>query len=262
MSLASGPQVVYNIDRLPEGENITQLYPWKVWQVTADPLGANQTPVSFYQPSSQANELMMVYERFAVLADEYTGIPRYMTGGAPAGGAGRTASGMSMLMTNAGKSIKQVISNIDEHVIKPCIDRLYYYNMRYSDDPDLKGDVDIVARGASSIMEKETAQQRRNEFLGLALNSPAAQQVVGMEGIAELLRQTAMTLDMNVDKIVPTAEIMKAKVLEAQQIQQAQQMQMQMAQQNGQAQSGGTPPAAPGGQNLMDGSPVTNRFSQ
>jgi len=110
-------------------------------------------------------------------------------------------------------------------------------------------------------MEKETAQQRRNEFLGLALNSPAAQQVVGMEGIAELLRQTAMTLDMNVDKIVPSVEIMKAKAAQAAQQQQAM-MAQEMAQQNGQAQAGGTPPAAPGGQNLMDGSPVVNRFSQ
>jgi hypothetical protein len=186
-----------------------------------------------------------------------------MTGGTPAGGAGRTASGMSMLMTNAGKSIKQVIANIDEHVIKPCIDRLYYYNMRYSDDPDLKGDVDIVARGAASILEKESAQQRRNEFLGLALNSPVAQQVVGMEGIAELLRQTAMTLDMNVDKIVPSVETMKAKAVAAEAAAAQQQMMSQeMAQQNGQAQAGGTPPAAPGGQNLMDGSPVVNRFSQ
>lgn len=262
MSLASGPQVVYNIDRLPDGENITQLFPWKIWQVTSDPLGSNQAPVSFFQPSSQANELLVVYEKFATLADEYTGIPRYMTGGAPTGGAGRTASGMSMLMTNAGKSIKQVIANIDEHVIKPCVDRLYYYNMRYSDDPDLKGDVDIVARGASSIMEKEAAQQRRNEFLGLALNSPAAQQVVGIEGIAELLRQAAGTLDMNVDKIVPSAEIMKQRQMEQEQAAQAQQLQAQQAQQNGQAQAGGTPPAPPGGQNLMDGTPVINRLGQ
>lgn len=260
MSLASGPQVVYNIDRLPEGENVTQLYPWKIWQVTSDPMGANQTPVSFFQPSSQANELLVVYEKFATLADEYTGIPRYMTGGSPTGGAGRTASGMSMLMTNAGKSIKQVIANIDEHVIKPCVDRLYYYNMRYSDDPDLKGDVDIVARGASSIMEKEAAQQRRNEFLTVALNSPAAQQVVGMEGIAELLRQAASTLDMNVDKIVPSPEIMKQRQQE--QVMQQQQMMLAQSQQNGQAQAGGTPPAAPGGQDLMDGAPVVNRFEQ
>ena len=260
MSLASGPQVVYNIDRLPEGENVTQLFPWKIWQVTSDPIGSNQTPVSFFQPSSQANELLVVYEKFSTLADEYTGIPRYMTGGSPTGGAARTASGMSMLMTNAGKSIKQVIANIDEHVIKPCVDRLYYYNMRYSDDPDLKGDVDIVARGAASILEKEAAQQRRNEFLTVALNSPAAQQVVGMEGIAELLRQAAGTLDMNVDKIVPSPEIMKQRIAE----QNAMQQQMMLAQQGqpGQTNPGGTPPAPPGGQNLMDGAPAVNRFPQ
>lgn len=262
MSLASGPQVVYNIDRLPEGEIVTQLYPWKIWQVTSDPVGSNSNPVEFFQPSTQANELMAVYEKFATLADEYTGIPRYMTGGSPTGGAARTASGMSMLMTNAGKSIKQVIANIDEHVIKPCVDRLYYYNMRYSDDPDLKGDVDIVARGASSILEKEQAQQRRNEFLTVALNSPAAQQVVGMEGIAELLRQAAGTLDMNVDKIVPSAEAMKVKQAEANQAMQMQNAQALTNQQQGNPQQGGTPPAAPGGAQLMNGAPVTDRFSQ
>lgn len=259
MSLASGPQVVYNIDRLPQGENITQLFPWKVWQVTSDPLSGSQPPMQFFQPNSMANELLVVYEKFSILADEYTGIPRYMTGGTPTGGAGRTASGMSMLMTNAGKSIKQVIANIDENVIKPCIDRLYFYNMRYSDDPDLKGDVRIQARGAASLMEKEAAQQRRNEFLSVALNSPAAQQVVGMEGIAELLRQAAKTLDMNVDAIVPPKEVIQQRQIEQQQ--QMMQMQMQAAQQNGQAQAGGTPPGPPGGAELMDGAPVVNRFT-
>lgn len=262
MSLASGPQVVYNIDRLPEGENVTQLYPWKIWQVTSDPIGSGAKPVEFYQPSTQANELMAVYERFSVLADEYTGIPRYMTGGSVTGGAARTASGMSMLMTNAGKSIKQVIANIDEHVIKPCVSRLYYYNMRYSDDQDLKGDVDIVARGASSILEKEQAQQRRNEFLQIALNSPVAQQVVGMEGIAELLRQAAGTLDMNVDKIVPSAETMKIKQAQAEQQQAMAQAAELTNQQNGNPQQGGTPTAGPGGAELMNGAPVTDRFSQ
>jgi hypothetical protein len=271
MSLASGPQVVYNIDRLPEGENVTQLYPWKIWQVTADPLGSGSKPVEFFQPSTQANELMAVYEKFAVLADEYTGIPRYMTGGSPTGGAARTASGMSMLMTNAGKSIKQVIANIDEHVIKPCIDRLYYYNMRYSDDPDLKGDVDIVARGAASILEKEQAQQRRNEFLQIALNSPAAQQVVGMEGIAELLRQAAGTLDMNVDKIVPSPEQMKVKEAQAQAAQQAaQQQEMAVQFERGpdgavtgaRMNNGGTPANPTDQRQLMDGAPTTDLFSQ
>jgi hypothetical protein len=258
MGLASGPQVVYNIDRLPQGENITQLFPWKIWQVTSDPLNGNAAPIQFFQPNSMANELLAVYEKFAVLADEYTGIPRYMTGGTPSGGAGRTASGMSMLMTNAGKSIKQVIANIDEYVVKPLIDRLYYYNMRYSDDPDLKGDVNIQPLGAASLMEKEAVAQRQNEFLGIALNSPVVQQVIGMEGTAALLRQAAKRLDLNTDDIVPPEDVIKRKSAEMAMMQQMAAMQ---AQNNGQAQAGGTPPA-PGGQaELMDGAPVENRFN-
>lgn len=262
MSLASGPQVVFNIDRLPQGENITQLFPWKIWQVTSDPTTGNQAPVSFYQPNSMAQELMAVYEKFAVLADEYTGIPRYMTGGNPSGGAGRTASGMSMLMTNAGKSIKQVIANIDEHVIKPLVDRLYYYNMRYSDDPDLKGDVNIQPLGAASLMEKEAVAQRQNEFLSIALNSPAVQAVIGLEGTANLLREAAKRLDMNTDEIVPSEDVIKRKVAEQEQMAAMQQQLAAMqAQGNGQAQAGGTPPAPGGGAELINGAPVTNRFA-
>lgn len=261
MSLASGPQVVYNIDRLPQGENITQMYPWKVWQVTSDPMAGGAAPMQFYQPNSLAQELMAVYEKFSVLADEYTGIPRYMTGDSAAGGAGRTASGMSMLMSNAGKAIKQVIASIDENVIRLAIERLYFYNMRYGDDPDLKGDVNIVARGAVSLLVKEQAQMRQTQFLQIALSNPMTAQIVGVEGIAELLRQSAKTLDLNPDNIVPPIEIIKARMAQAQQQAAMQQQQLQMSQQNGQAQSGGTPPNAQPGATLENGAPVTNNFA-
>jgi hypothetical protein len=258
LSIASGPQVVYNIDRLPQGENITQMYPWKVWQVTSDPLAGSAPPMQFYQPNSMAAELMAVYEKFANLADEYTGIPRYMTGDSPAGGAGRTASGMSMLMTNAGKSIKQVIANIDATVIKPAIDRLYFYNMRYGTDPDLKGDINVRAKGAASLVQKEQAQVRQNQFLQIALQSPIVQQVVGMEGIAELLRQSAKTLDLNPDLIVPPVEVIKQRMINEQAMQQ---QQMQAAQTGGQVQAGGSAPAPRPGAQLQNGAPVANSFA-
>ena len=260
MSIASGPQVVYNIDRLPQGENITQMYPWKVWQVTSDPMAGTAPPMQFFQPSSLSSELMAVYEKFSTLADEYTGIPKYMTGESMAGGAGRTASGMSMMMSNAGKAIKQVISNIDENAIRPAIERLYFYNMRYGDDPDLKGDVNIVARGATSLLVKEQAQMRQNQFLQIALSNPMTAQIVGVEGIAELLRQSAKTLDLNPDNIVPPVEIIKARMAQ-QQAQMAQEQQLMLEQQGGQAQAGGTPPNARPGATLANGAPVTNNFA-
>lgn len=161
----------------------------------------------------------------------------------------------SRLMSNAGKSIKQVITNIDEEVIRPAIERLYFYNMRYGDDPDLKGDVSIVARGASALIIKEQAQMRQNQFLQIALSSPVVQQVVGMEGIAELLRQSAKTLDLNPDRVVPPVEILKQRMAQQQAMQQQAMQQQAML-----AQAGGQAPSPQEGATLATGQPVTNNF--
>jgi hypothetical protein len=192
-----------NVSRLPQGEDITDMHPWKIWQFTQSEVADNTAPITFFQPQSNANELMAVFEKFSARADEDTMIPRYMSGESSAG-AGRTSSGLSMLISNAGKGIKQVISNIDHNVITPAIERLYQDNLRYSDDPDLVGDVNIVATGATSLVIKEAEAVRRNEFLQTVLNSPVAQQIVGMDGAAELLRDQARNLSGNVDRIVPS----------------------------------------------------------
>ena len=261
MSLASGPQVAYDVSRLPVGEDLTQMYPWKIWQFKDNGTGgATVQPISFFQPQSNAAELMGIYEKFATLADEYTGIPRYMTGDANVGGAGRTASGMSMLMSNAGKSIKNVVASVDR-ILKPAIERLYFYNMMYLDDPELKGDVSIQAEGASALVMKQQQQQRQNEFLNIVCTNPVLTQLIGPEGIAVMLRETIKQMGFDADSIVPPPAVMKAKMAE-QQLMQMQQMQMaQMQQMQGQPQAGGSP-AAPDNQTdkrrLEDGSPQIN----
>lgn len=244
LGIASGPQVWVNVDRLPAGENITEMYPWKIWQGGSDPMGNGGAPIVFFQPESHASELMTVFERFSILADEYSGIPRYMAGVEGTPGAGRTASGLSMMINNASKTIKSVVSAIDQRIIAPLLERLYYYNMRHSDDPDLKGDLNIVARGALSLIAKEAAQVRINEFLG-ATGNPVDMQIMGPEGRAYLLREAAKRLDLNTDKIVPTIETLQMRM--------AMQQQQQMAAQQA---------AAPGGgEQLIDASPVTDHFS-
>ena len=255
MGIASGPQVWVNNERLADGETVTQMFPWKVWQTKSDPYGSNTAPpVDFFQPNSNAAELMGIYERFSVLADEFSGVPRYMTGDANVGGAGRTASGMSMLMGNAGKTIKQVVNNIDMHVMTPLVDRLYYHNMRFSDDMDLKGDVRVVARGVNALVAKEQMQVRRNEFLQIALNSPVVTQLVGEEGIADLLRETAKTLDMNTGRLIPSPEKLRARAA-LMQMQAAAMMQDPAASAPGQQTMPGQ------GQTLANGAPVTDNFA-
>lgn len=252
MGLSSGPQVGFNTDRLPGGEDLTELFPWKIWQFTSDPYGSTAKPIEFFQPASVAGELLQIFDKFSIRADEDTGIPRYMTGdNAGIGGAGRTASGMSMLMGNAGKTIKQVVANVDTYVIKPLVERLYFFNMRYSDDQDLKGDVNIIPRGANSLVVKDSAQVRRNEFLQTVINSPIVQQVVGIEGVAALLREQAKTLDMDADKIVPDPDTLRA------------QQAALLAQQQVMLPAPGGALGAPPGNNepLMTGEPATDNFA-
>lgn len=261
MSLASGPQVMINNSRLPDGEEITQMYPWKIWLYEDDGYGTNGgvQPISFFQPGSNSQELMQIYQQFSVMADEYTGIPRYMTGDAATGGAGRTASGLSMLMSNAGKTIKGVIASIDR-VLEPAIERLYVYNMQFLDDPDLKGDLKIVARGATSLVMKEQQQQRVNEVFQLCLQSPVLQQIIGPTGIAYLFRNVLERLNINADELVPSPEILKAQQAQqqAQMAQAQQQAAAQEQQREGQPQAGGSPAKPENksqGRQLMDGTP-------
>ena len=221
IGISSGPQVGVNVSRIPAGEDVTNMYPWKVWQFQSSEYNDGSQPITFFQPNSNAAELMSVFEKFASRADEDTMIPRYMTGEHVAG-AGRTSSGLSMLISNAGKGIKQVISNIDQNILVPVLERLYQDNLRYSQDPELIGDVSIVAKGAQSLVVKEAEAIRRNEFLQLVLNSPVAQQIVGMNGTAELLRDAAGNLSGNVDRIVPDGPTLNTIQQQQQMIQQLQ----------------------------------------
>jgi hypothetical protein len=238
MGIASGPQVEVNTSRLPPGEDITQMYPWKIWQTEYHDFQDSSPAIRFFQPNSNAQELLVVLEKFATLADEYSGIPRYMTGEHVAG-AGRTSSGLAMLINNAAKSLKHVVANIDADVITPMLERLYQHNLRYNADPDMLGDVRVIARGAMSLVSREAAAVRRNEFLQVVLGSPVAQEIVGPLGAAELLRENAKLLDINPDRLVPTREEMEQRMA------QQQQMQMMMAQMQMEAPALGAP--GPGG---------------
>lgn len=205
MGIASGPQVEVNLERIPPNEDITQMSPWKIWQVTNDPVGSSAPAVRFTQPEDNASTLVAVYDKFARLADDHSGIPAYLYGDLNVQGAGRTSSGLSMLMGAAGKGIRQVVGHIDQDVIKPIVQRQFVYNMRYDEDEAIKGDVQVIARGAVNLAVKETVNVRRIEFLNATAN-PIDIEILGKDGRAAILREVAKGLQMPVDEVIPSRE--------------------------------------------------------
>ena len=207
VGLGSGPQIELNIDRLAPGES-DQIWPWRVWKVTKDMMSQGNA-MQFYQPTNIGAELIAVYNAFAKIADEHCGVPAYAHGDPQVGGAGNTASGLSMLMTQAARGIKAVIKTIDDKVIAPSAENQYYFNYDVDDALEYIGDVKIVAKGSSSLLAKEQKALRLNEFAKSTAN-PIDFQIMGLEGRRYILKENAKSLDLETDKAVPDAPFMMA----------------------------------------------------
>jgi len=211
LSISSGPQVVINDDRLGDGEDGEQMYPWKRWHVKSDPFGNNtEKAVEFFSPASNANELLQVYTAFSAMADEASAIPKFMTGSPPAGGLGRTASGLSMLMQNSSKILQTVASNIDIDVIDPVINALLDMVMLTDQTGLLTGEEKVRVLGVQVAQQRETQRARQLEFLQLTAN-PIDMSIIGPKGRAQVLRNVATEIGLPGENIVPTDDVLDQK---------------------------------------------------
>lgn len=198
LAIASGPMAWLNEDRLSENDpSPGKMWPWKVWRTT-DSLNStsNEKPMEFFQPDSNAQTLMAVYEKFAQMADELSSLPRYMQGNtAGLGGAGRTASGLSMMIEASNRTVKQSIASIDQNVIEPALTDLNIYLALTRPDLVMEGDIAIVARGAVELAQRETLRMRRLEYLNIT-NNPTDLAIVGPGGRANVLKEISRDLGM------------------------------------------------------------------
>jgi hypothetical protein len=77
--------------------------------------------------------------------------------------------------------------------------------MRYDEDESIKGDLDIMPRGAINLANKEQMNVRRIEFLTATANQ-IDMEIMGKDGRAAVLREVAKGLQMPVDELIPSKE--------------------------------------------------------
>ena len=215
LSIASGPQVMINDERLAPGEDGEDLFPWKRWHYVGDPMGQNaQVPISFFQPTSNVTELLLALDKLNGMADDASAIPRYLAGQS-AGGAGRTSSGLAMLMANASKVLQTVAANIDRDVFDPALTSLYDMIMLTDTSGLLTGEEKVRVMGVNVAIQRETQRSRQLEFLQITAN-PIDMSIIGPEGRAQVLSVVADGIGMPGSKIVPSEDEIKAKEQAAQ----------------------------------------------
>ena len=209
---------------LAPGQDLS-VYPGKVFRRQG---GAPGQAIFGTKYPNVSSENMMMFDKARQLSDESTGLPSFAHGQTGVSGVGRTASGISMLMNAAGGSIKNVIKNVDDYLLRPLGEGFFRFNMQFDFDPAIKGDLEVKARGTESLMANEVRSQRLMQFLQTA-SSPA---LAPFAKFPYIIREIAKSMDLDPDKVTNNmsdaalqAEILKGFQAE----QQAQQPQQQGA---------------------------------
>ena len=200
---------------LVPGQDLS-VYPGKVFRRQG---GAPGQAIYGTKFPNVAGENLQLFDKARVLADESTGFPSFAHGQTGVSGVGRTASGISMLMNAASGGIKNVIKNIDDYLLRPMGEGLFQFNMQFDFDPELRGDLEVKARGTESLMANEVRSQRLMQFLQVASN-PALAPFAKMDYI---IREIAKSLELDADKVTNNiaeaalqAEVMKGMQPEVQ----------------------------------------------
>ena len=200
-NLALAGNLVFDVDEtmLVPGQDM-KVFPGKIFRRQSGQTGQAVHGLKF--PNTAVENLQM-FDKFRQLADESTGIPSYSHGATGIQSTTRTASGMSMLMGAAALSIKTVIKNIDDYLLKPLGEALYHWNMQFNDDaPEIKGDLEVKAEGTSSLMQKEVRSQRLITFMQTASNPSLAPFVRWHT----CLKEIAKSLDIDPEQLINDPE--------------------------------------------------------
>lgn len=178
---------------LVPGQDLS-VYPGKVFRREGGAPGQAIFGTSFPNVS---NENMQMFDKARQLADESTGFPSFAHGQTGVSGVGRTASGISMLMSAANGSIRTVVKNFDDYLLGPLGKALYHFNMQFDYDEAIKGDLEVKAEGTESLMANEVRSQRLMQFLGVVQN-PVLAPFAKMDYI---IREIAKSMDLDPDKV-------------------------------------------------------------
>ena len=179
---------------LTPGQDLS-VYPGKVFRRQG---GAPGQAIFGTKFPNVSNENMQMFDKARVLSDESTGFPSFAHGQTGVSGVGRTASGISMLMSAANGSIRNVVKNVDDYLLGPMAKAFFNFNMQFDYDEDIKGDLDVKARGTESLMANEVRSQRLMQFLQVVQN-PVLAPFAKMDYI---IREIAKSMDLDPDKLV------------------------------------------------------------
>jgi hypothetical protein len=154
--IACTPSVEINTDLVRMDQDTQSIHGYQVWYREGMGPDAQYPAVRSIEYNAYIEELLKLIEKFENFADQETFV-NAQTGGDMQDGPSepfRTAAGASMLRGDAALPFKDVVRNFDVFT-ESVLTSLVAFNEQFNTKASIKGDFQIIARGATSLIAKE-----------------------------------------------------------------------------------------------------------
>ncbi len=217
-SVTCGPQLEVNVDLLRLDQDTKGVKPFKVWYREGDGQAAATPAVRNITIDSHIHELMQMVDLFMGFADKETFVSPATNGdmeNSPSEPM-RTSSGASMILGNAALPFRDIVRNFDQFTMS-VIHSLVEWNRLFNTNKDIKGDLQPVARGATSLIAKEVRAMALDNLATTLRDDEAV--YIDMQ---ELARSRISVRDLPTERLMLSDEAVEKKQAEIAQKQQNQ----------------------------------------
>lgn len=159
-SVVCGPNIEVNTDLMRPDMDVSNITAYKVWYREGTGVEAQYPAVRNVQLDAHIDPLMKIIELFFKIADMETFVGP-ATGGDMQNGPSepfRTAAGASQLMGQAALPFKDMIRAFDTFT-QSIVQSMITFNRKFNEKLTPSGDYNVIARGATSLMQKEARGQ-------------------------------------------------------------------------------------------------------
>ena len=223
--ISGGPQLIIGRGVKPQDGNLS-LYAGKIWVSDDVATGLDKQFVSVPIQNNQQH-MQAVIELALRFIDMETTIPTLFQGERIT--APTTLGATNIMVDSNNVALRTRVKRWDDNIIKPHISRYYHYNMQYHDDDSVKGDYEVIPKGASVFFERDQTA----ESLMALFNLRQDPELAGMINWRDAMSQLLQAKRLNVMKSEAEQEELLQQQQPQQQQQQPQDLQLQVAQMRG-----------------------------
>ncbi|MGH7944625.1 MAG: portal protein [Opitutaceae bacterium] len=206
-AVSAGPILEVNRTLLAPDTDTKTIHAFKVFEREDEGASASTPAVREVRVDSHVAELTQVLNTFREFADMETFITPAMNGDFTnsAKEPFRTTGGASMILAGASLPLRDIVRNFDAFTLS-VITSLYLWNTQFNDKAEIKGDYQVAARGAASLIAKEVRAQSLDQFAA-TLTAAEAEYV----DPKALVTERAMVRDLPVTELLLSEDAVRAQ---------------------------------------------------